>query len=770
MEDRIDERAALAMATVAGLAATLSDASPTGSTVADNVLILLSVGLVTWASAAAPWWTVAAIAGLSAVIAGSIVLVVVGLTACAVTVWAGITRRDLPVVRAAMTGIALNVLIRAELDAVLGLSAIVGIGSSAVVLALGLRRRSRRTVQVVLLGLAGAGVVAVVAVVGFAFAAGLGANDLSDGSESARAGIEFMNDGDYRQAAEEFEKAANSFESASEALTQPWSKAAQFVPIVAQHRTAAVELAATAGTASKAAGDALSVIDPDQLRLVDGQIDISAIESIEQPFLDVQAAIVELDTAVDDVSSPWLVAPLQDRLADLDDDIDEAKPKLDNAVQAVQVAPAMLGADGERRYLVAFTTPAETRGLGGFMSNWAELTADDGRLVITDFGLTADLDQGGASTGTGRTLDGPQEWLDLWGEYGFTSGPNGGTEAEPWSNVTISPHFPSTGEVIAQLLPQSGGDEIDGVFAMDPYVLEALLGLMGPITVEGSQTPLDETNVADFLLVDQYEIDDGEGRGDLLAAVSQATAEHVLGGALPSPAVLAEGLSPLASQGRLVGWAVDDDEQALLEAIHMSGALPDLAGGDGIAVVLNNAGDNRLDVYLQRELDYDATVDTATGEVSATATVTLTNTAPSSGLPDSVIGNDAGDGDVDDPGTNRTLLSLYSAVPIESASVTASATTDPSRTAEPEPFDLELGTEAGWLVGSGAVVIPPGESVTIVFDLAGTLSLPDGYTLAVRPQPIVVDEVQRLQVTADDGVTLIDEAGPATQGRILRAQ
>ena len=57
-----------------------------------------------------------------------------------------------------------------------------------------------------------------------------------------------------------------------------------------------MELAATAADASRAAGDALSLIDPDQLRLVDGQIDLAAIERIEQPFLDVQTAIDELDT------------------------------------------------------------------------------------------------------------------------------------------------------------------------------------------------------------------------------------------------------------------------------------------------------------------------------------------------------------------------------------------------------------------------------------------------------------------------------------------
>ncbi|MGB7880584.1 MAG: hypothetical protein WBL31_17595, partial [Ilumatobacteraceae bacterium] len=34
----------------------------------------------------------------------------------------------------------------------------------------------------------------------------------------------------------------------------------------------------------------------------------------------------------------------------------------------------------------AFTTPAETRGLGGFMGNWIELTADDGRIRVSAAG------------------------------------------------------------------------------------------------------------------------------------------------------------------------------------------------------------------------------------------------------------------------------------------------------------------------------------------------------------------------------------------------
>ena len=80
-------------------------------------------------------------------------------------------------------------------------------------------------------------------------------------------------------------------------------------------------------------------------------------------------------------------------------------------------------------------------------------------------------------------MSGPAEWLERWGRYGFNTSPGGTTSVVPWSNVTMSPHFPSTAAVMAELYPQSGGAAVDGVFAMDPYVLAALVELTGPIDV-----------------------------------------------------------------------------------------------------------------------------------------------------------------------------------------------------------------------------------------------------------------------------------------------
>jgi hypothetical protein len=256
----------------------------------------------------------------------------------------------------------------------------------------------------------------------------------------------------------------------------------------------------------------------------------------------------------------------------------------------------------------------------------------------------------------------------------------------------------------------------------------------------------------EFLLIDQYELDDNDARVDLLEAVSRATVDQVLGGALPNPVVVAGELGPLLTQGRLVGSATDPEEQALFEAVGLATSLPSLDGGDGIAAVFNNAGPNKIDVYLERDLEYTVIVDERTGTVNSTLELTLANGARPEDLPDSVVGNATGDA----RGTNRTLLSLYSALPLRSASV------------DGEPIVMTDGEEAGWTVNSAFLGIPPGGSITVTVEYAGVLALPDGYTLAVRPQPLVIPEQQTIRVSSSDGETLIARTGivegPETMG------
>jgi hypothetical protein len=763
---RVNDRVVVPVAVVAGVVAALSGASPTGTTWSDWLLIVGGVGLVSWSGASTAWWVGAALAGLGAAIAGDVALTALGLVAFAIALWIGLQRRDLPVARAIVIGLGCNVVIRSELGGFLGLSALIGVGAGVAIVLLGLRRRPSQLRRTVWLAMAGAAVVAILASAGAGIAAASSRSDLIAGNRLAREGLALLNDGDYLAAATRFDEAAAAFDAADGALSAPWARAGALVPGLAQNLTAAQRLASSATDASADVSAALDLVDPEQLRLVNGRIDVDAIRLIQDPFHAVQNSIGDLEQAIDDSASPWLISALQTRLDDLDAELADNGARLDNAVLAVDLAPQLLGADGPRRYFIAFTTPAEVRGHGGFMGNWAELTAVDGRLVLTEFGRTLDLNR---SDNQRRSVTGPDDWLAQWGSYGFTSGPGGTTEREPWSNITVSPEFPSTAQVVAELYPQSGGSEIDGVFTMDPYVLEALLRLTGPVSIDGSDAPLSAANVVQFLLVDQYEIDDSPTRVDLLDEVARATIEQVLGGALPNPTVVARELGPMATQGRLAGWSQDPDEQQLFEQVRLSASLPDPSGGDGYAVVLNNAGANKLDVYLDRSVAYDAVVDPATGTIESTATITLTNTVEPDGLPSGVTGNYTGE----PIGTNRTLLSFYTPLDVVDANVSQpgdgnSGDAEESG-AETVPFVLEIGREAGWNVASGFVAVPPGESVVVNIHLTGTSQQSggptSGPTLVVRPMPLVLPENHRIDVRTRGGGSLISFEGVIDEPR-----
>lgn len=62
---------------------------------------------------------------------------------------------------------------------------------------------------------------------------------------------------------------------------------------------------------------------------------------------------------------------------------------------------------------------------------------------------------------------------------------------------------------------------------------------------------------------------------------------------------------------------------------------------------------------------------------------------------------------------------------------------------------------------------PPGGSITVTAVYEGELDLPIGYTLALRPQPMVVPERRTIDVSSADGSTLISESGVAGRPEVL---
>ena len=726
--NRVDERYAVAIAAVAGIAAAFAGAQPTGGAVVDVMLVVAGVAAVVWAAASAPWWAPTAAAGIGAAIALDPVIALVGAAAFGLGLFIGVRRRDQSELRALVAAMAMNVLIRSELQGFHGLSAIIGIALGAALFVVGIRRRPSAIRRIGWTTTATVGGVGAVALLALAVTALSVRSDLSAGASQARQAITVLNSGDYEQAAALFDASAGAFSRSDDRLNGILAAPSRLVPGVSQNVSAGADLSAAAAAGTAEAAAALRAIDPASLTLVDGEIDLAAVAAVEEPLLRVRGVLDDLRATSDGVASPWLLGPVQDELADLDERLVSNEPRLENALDAVRLAPQILGADGVRRYLVLFTTPVEARGLAGFMGNYAVITADNGAIDVTDFGRRSDLERYVAENPA--TCDGcPQEFLDRYGRFGITGGDEfGGFGALAWSSITLPAHFPYVGEAAQVVFPQSGGDPIDGVIAMDPYVIQALMRYTGPVDVPELDLTVDPDDAADFILRDQYAglgTDDSAGNDDRIDALETIGTEvirRLLEGSLPEPSVIARDLGPLASEQRLLFWTDDPDEQALFDRIGLLGALPPLGDDGGFGMTVSNFGHSKIDFYLDRSVE--VTVETADdGSRTLVADVTLTNNAPASGLPRYVIGNN-----YDYPtGTSWLWVNFFGPDSLATAARNG------------EPMELAQTAEAGWRVYEHFEVLAPGATVTyrLEFELApGSEGEPVVWTQPlVRPEP-----------------------------------
>src|SRR5205807_2303425 len=137
----------------------------------------------------------------------------------------------------------------------------------------------------------------------------------------------------------------------------------------------------------------------------------------------------------------------------------------------VPVLAELLGGNGLRTYLIEQVNPAELRAGGGFIGTFSVLQADHGSLKVVRSGDAYDLAE-----------PRPQP-----GQRGFIPQPTPYREVIPevsWSFVdsNIFPDFASNAKAAEDFVQPRFG-HIDGVIAMDYYVVAKVLELTGALAV-----------------------------------------------------------------------------------------------------------------------------------------------------------------------------------------------------------------------------------------------------------------------------------------------
>lgn len=709
-----ERQAVVGIAIAAAIGGAFSAASPTNYLITDIVLRAGIAALISLAASRARRWTWLVLAGIAVVGApsGWWFAVTAGglLFAVATTI---VARRR--IYGAIVGALAVQGLLRFT-DVAFGrgsgvLFAIAVIPVLASAYAVAPRRVRKRVHQSLAVG---AGLIAVSVLI-FGISALLAYGETQSGARHAKAGLRSIRDGHTEEAGVELQAAATAFRNANGTVDSWWTRPAGAVPFVAQQVRAVQVVTAEGAEMSSVAAGAAGQTDIQELKYQDGRVDVARLASLAGPLRDTSTTFASSYDRIKQVHSPWLLPPLASAVDEVEDELALTLPELRLAASAAEKGPALLGATTPRRYLVLFTQPAESRGLGGFVGNWAELSADDGRLEIVRSGRSGELNAApGSETRDVTSPPAPKDYVERYGRF---------HPGKFFQDVTLSPDLPSVARAVAQLYPQMGGGKIDGVLTVDPYALAALLNFTGPVKIDGFDQVLTSENAAQILVKDQYLTFNAKNeRTDFLDQASRQTFEQLVHGSLPSPKKLADVLGPVVDQRRLMFTSLDGGEDELFEQLRVNGAFPEPQGGDFFQLVTQNKANNKADLYLHREVDYDTRYDPSTGSVESKVTITLRNDAPSSGLPKAVIG----DNDQGLPmGTNVVYLSVYSALGLRSAS-------DGNR-----PVALEYQQELGWSVYSQYLDIPSGGSATLELTLFGTIDAGRAYELRIGSQPTV---------------------------------
>jgi hypothetical protein len=550
--------------------------------------------------------------------------------------------------------------------------------------------------------LAGVAICAVVAAVAVAMA--LSARGSANaGVAAARTGLDAARFGDPQAVAAELDTAATELQRANSRVSSPLTKPALLVPVVAQHVRAASTALGQGALVAQSAATAVRDANVEELSLRQGELDLEALAAMADPLSEAAAQLGQTVVLLQRDRSGWLLPPIADQLTELEAEATDVLPEARIAAEAAQVLPDMLGASGERRYLMFVGSPAEAREFGGFVAGYGLIAIDDGSLDLIESGSITDLfvraQQG--------SLDDPDSYPTQFQEVDPVTFPQ---------NLTSSPNIELIARATKDVFPELAGAPLDGVIYLDPFTLAAMTEFTGPLEVPEIDRVLDRDGVLDFLLNDQYQAFENRAwRFYTIGELARTTASAFQQADLPGPERLGSVLGPLARAGRLQIATFDDRENAFLQQTKLQRvfAVPD--GIDSFAVIHTNGAPSKLDLYLQRDITYRAAAD-ADGTLDVEVDVVLRSEIPADAPPLTL-------GETD--GTNQVLLSLYS--PHELAEVTVDGV----------PHQYERQQEFGFFRYAlfKSPVPPNGESV-IRFTLTGEAP-PGRYQVGMWAQPLV---------------------------------
>lgn len=407
------------------------------------------------------------------------------------------------------------------------------------------------------------------------------------------------------------------------------------------------------------------------------------------------------------------IRQLSPRLQSLLAKADALLPLAVAAPDLLGVAPALLGANGPRQYLILAQNSDELRATGGFISGVGLLTVEGGSvtsLMFSDSFSIVDLQQP-------HPVSPPALDVHMWaGMLLFR-------DANWWAD------FPTSAKMAQDLYAQDAGQQTDGVIAIDTQALLLMVGALGPIDMRDYKETISVDNLMDRMQHYWASPDLGPDRAsgdpdwwqhrkDFVGELAGALVDRLLRPAGVDPLKLAEAITRLLQEKHLLLYL--PEAAGMLATRGWDGGLAN-PQGDYLMVVDSNVGFNKVNAVVRESISYTVTIGARGG---ADAELTICYQHGSAVRLDECV-HEARYGKAYTDMTDRCYWDYVRVLVPKGSVLTLREGLDNGGLAEPEgerdAFD-------------GLLVLPPGESREVTFRYTlPSLRLP--YSLYVQKQP-----------------------------------
>jgi hypothetical protein len=294
--------------------------------------------------------------------------------------------------------------------------------------------------------------------------------------------------------------------------------------------------------------------------------------------------------------------PIRENVEFAKNSLVNAKEYAPDIKRALIIIPEVLGVDSPvaKRYMIIMQNDKEIRPTGGFWTNYATFKIKDG-LLQSDF-TSKDF----------YSIDYAIDVIDAY--YDFPDAPEPYTKylkVERWyaRDTNSSPDLPTSIDNfmfyydLGMTYAPAEIKPIDGIITIDTKVIEEMMEVTGPVTVNGlTYTPdnvvLELERIAS--LSQREQINRKGVLGDLMEAmlINVFESEAAVWSKLIDKGV------DLAIRKHIQGYSFNEEAQALIEKYSFGGRITEPVEGDYSFVVQTNLGGDKTNWFVDKVVDH----------------------------------------------------------------------------------------------------------------------------------------------------------------------